>query len=157
MAKKSPLKKKRQAGPYVIAALFCENILLDTDGTVSAIRVYDKAVVHIAEDFKVGKDSAQPPQPIKFFFAVRPGESKGMHRLELFWKQPSGQRSSMLKHDLMLVGGENGSNLRNSLLPLLKSEGLYWVEAEIDGKILSRTPLRVEFAKPASSAKSSDQ
>ena len=63
----------------------------------------------------------------------------------------------MLKHDLMLVGGENGSNLRNSLLPLLKSEGLYWVEAEIDGKILSRTPLRVEFAKPASSAKSSDQ
>jgi hypothetical protein len=130
----------RLSGPYVVAAVFCENPIEDKKGMISIVKLFDRIEGELPAVF--GHDDTAMLRTW-FFVAVKAGNAKGTHRLQLILAAPDGKKEVVSDSEIVLLGDEHGSNLRASLLLAIREEGLYWVDVVIDGKVLTRSPLRV--------------
>jgi hypothetical protein len=141
--------RKSLSGPYVNAAVFCENPLEDTKGMISVIRIFDRTEGELPAEFGEGDSVAINTW---FFVAVKSGDARGKHRLQLFLVAPTGKKELVSEGEIVLLGDENGSNLRANLSLTIQSEGLYWMNVVIDGRTVTRTPLRVVLRKASEPA-----
>lgn len=140
-------------GPHVQAATFCESVLQETSGLMSAVRMLDRVTVQV-----VGLPDGQeiPSARVKstIFVALKAGSALGRHQLAIRQELPSGQTGVEHRFDVYFGGEERGMNL--VLTTELESiEGLHWFDvvlrsgAENDevGQLLTRIPLRIMLVR----------
>lgn len=134
-------------GPYLTAACFCERVLEEKDGVLSAIRIVDRVMIQgLAQP---GAEALpMPPIPISLVALVnlKNGAARGSRRLELNPRSPSGLKLPGVSMPVLLEGEDDrGINLRLQVYLQAQEEGVYWFDVLLDGQQFTRMPLRVVY------------
>jgi hypothetical protein len=137
------------SGPYVNAAVFCDNPLEDKTGIISVIRIFDRLEGELPPEFQPGEAVLLNAW---FFVAVKSGDIKGRHRLQLVLVAPDGSEQTASECEFEFLGEEHGHNLRANLMLQIHGDGLFWMNVLIDGKVFTRAPLRVVLKKPSTAS-----
>jgi hypothetical protein len=141
---KSVLKKPR--GPFLDAALICEDFVQESDHAISPIRLVNRIMFHE----RLPEPGNVIPLPLFLFLSFKAGEIVGERKYTLLILTPSGERREFLKNASlgMLQGGDTGANAIIQIHLPYDGEGTYWIEVTLGGKRYSQVPLTVLF-KPA--------
>ena len=134
-----------QEGPYLIAALLCETVLVEKDNVKSAIRIVDKTTRVIK-----GTDppSTMPATKIRWNLVIKlvKGKAQGKHEVAVKLVTPSGEELSTHTMTIDFEGAENtGIDLLANLDLDLKEEGIYWFEIYYDKWLLTKSPLQTTY------------
>lgn len=132
--------------PWVNVAAFCEKVLIERDGVVSAIRIIDTITV---------LESPPPPAglalPVSAIVVLKSGDVVvGESHVSLVLEEPDGTRKPFPeKFPVIFLGAEQGVNVvANFALPAQKF-GLYWVEIIWNDELLTRIPLKLVQGAPS--------
>lgn len=124
-------------GPFIRAALLCERVLCETDGTLSAIRILHEGVVSVPGN--------ATPSLVLLLMLVRGEVSPGQHRMSLEILDPSGEIMSHKQIVLTLDDGgpEQASSLMLDVSFTPRVPGVYWFRVSWDeegARLLTRVP-----------------
>jgi hypothetical protein len=102
---KMPTAKKRaqkKEGPYLAAALFCENIIEGSDRVISVVRIVDQIVVTLPLNAPADVPSDEKPIPVSVwaYLNFKAGSIRGKHRLRIIMRSPSGEQKYPLDQRL---------------------------------------------------------
>jgi hypothetical protein len=134
-------------GPFLKAALFCENVIEDKQGLLTLIRVIDRVIQQAT-----GPDAPaeMPPiqnYPITAVVMFVSGAARGSHEVQLSLELPNGISRNLGTNTILLEGEDRGANLIARMTLSLDQQGLYWLDVRIDGQRLTRVPLRVVYLR----------
>ncbi len=136
-------------GPYLRAAVLCENVIEDKQGVLSLIRVVDR-FQHLA----VGSDAPaeMPPLPVSVHLVLifASGEAHGRGEIRLAVQKPDGLSQDLSTVPVLWEGEDRGANINLQLNMVLTIEGLYWIEVRLENELLTRVPLRVVYLRMSS-------
>ncbi len=140
--------KKRPNGPYLSAACFCDNIVIDERGAATLVRIIDSVTVSLKpQPDQPIPDNASLPVPITVwaFFAFKKGGSGKKHILKLIMEPPGGEtRRNVLERQLDFRAEEHGgSQLRLQIGLVAQRNGVYWLSVYLDNKFMTSLPLNV--------------
>lgn len=149
---KSGKPGKEKAGPFLLIAVLCENVLTEQDRVLSLIRVVDI----------ISLPSAPPPPPgpglavalpLTMLIMLKPGDFRGQKELRIVQVNPSGVREETGRATFTFTGPDEGGVVsRSQQINLIwDKEGLYWYELVLGGTLLTRIPLRVNIVQPDAS------
>lgn len=131
-------------GPFLQMAVFCERVLQEKDGVLSAIRIVDRFAHAIH-----GAEFPEKMPPIKIdvaiLIALKSGDFKGKQLLKIIPRTPSGQEMPGFSGPILFEGEDRGINVTLRYLFEAPEEGLYWFDVELDGKVLTKMPLRIIY------------
>jgi hypothetical protein len=133
------------SGPYLNAALLCDEVLEEKSGRLSLIRLITEVTVNLAAD--------DPPTempaidiPLTGLLAFNAGEQPGTYAVALVMQDPDGGKrrgpdlALELKHDHhtmnLIVKATLGANV----------PGVYWVLVLLNEREVTRLPLLVRYA-----------
>jgi hypothetical protein len=135
-------------GPLLLAAVCCERVLEDKDGSLSAIRIVDKLTLGFPAELA---DQPLPPHampPIYVLVLVRAGTLRGTHTITLKSKSPSGEVNSFPPATVEFTREDRGINITFTVNLVLRKrvEGLFWLELFLDEtRLLTRIPLTIAY------------
>ena len=132
------------AMPYVGAALLCEKVLQEKDGTLSVVRIADRITYQLSGV----PEGVKPIVQLHGLIVLRSGPAKGNFTLKLFMTPPSGNRHEMYSVPVELRGGDHGFNLVLNISLGINEDGLYWADVMFEGHLLTKIPLMVVQAEP---------
>ncbi len=145
------MSKRKQSkpvlgGPYLAAAFFCENTILDKQEAVSAIRLVDQILITLdpstPPDFP--SETQRIPVHIKGLLSFKTGDSPGVHKVRIDMLSPSGKITTSFERDLPFSPEPHGgSNLQLTNTIFVKAGGLFWFYVFLDGKEVTRMPLKI--------------
>lgn len=141
-------KAKQQTIPYVQVAAFCDRVLEDKDGAVSAIRIVDRFTL-VSVPPKPNENEL-PAIEVTVLVMLKSGDVKGLHPVLLSITTPSGKTGPPLLANAIFEGGEHGVIIKTQMPIPLEGEGLYWGNVQVDNQIIVRMPLKVVFPKTES-------
>lgn len=132
-------------GPYLVAAVLCENVLIEQDGVVSAIRIVDRITVTPG----LGAPESMPPMPIqlKCLIILKAGVAQGSYPVKVTVTGPSGQEAHLATLPVLFEGNDRGVNLNLAMNFVAQQEGLYWFGVFVHEQILTRVPLRILYQR----------
>lgn len=133
-------------GPFIQLAVFCEKVLHEKDGVLSAIRIIDRFIHSTTAE---GAPDLMPPINIGMFILVgfKSGDAKGKWELKVRPIAPSGQELPGFTGPILFEGDERGANVVIQYSLAAKEEGLYWFDVMLNDKLLTRMPLRIIYQK----------
>lgn len=152
-AKKTPSTPRRTksfGGPFLAAAVFCQNILEDSQKNMSVIGITDGFDFKIPPKAPETFPSKENPLviPLSMFLSFKTGNSPGKHTLKLVVEQPNSKRAELLQQEIDLTTEiHGGCNIRTHLDLGLYSGGVFWFDVYLDGKRLTRMPLRISIER----------
>lgn len=155
--KKTPKKTpKKVGGPFLAAAVFCDNVLEEKPadeskgGVVSAIRIFDTITATLPA---VIPEGVTPGFQVKALITFRAGDATGKHRLTIIKNGPDGKQDRHpVEAEIDFKGtGHKGVNVTITLGLPARNPGLYWFDVVLDGKVVTRMPLMLVI-QPASAA-----
>jgi hypothetical protein len=131
------------SGPYVQVAAFCERVLEEKDGVLTAVRIIDR----FTQVRPAPSQSGFIPQPVSAVLLVmlKSGDARGSHELVIEVESPSGIRRPLLSLSVLFEGEDRGVNVIVPLSFHPEEEGLYWFNVQTAYRLLTRMPLRVVF------------
>lgn len=139
------------ARPTLSAALICERILQEHDGTVSVIRIIDSVEMGIAAPPGARLPSPLPPLtiPLAVLVAVKSGGTRGRQSFRVSINGPDG-RSALgpeVGFETTFERDESGHNLILNIGLQVRESGLYWLEIywKDEKTPLGRTPIRIDL------------
>ena len=134
------------SGPYLNAALLCENILQEQDGTLSIIRMIDRITLTAPAS---SSPEALPPLPFScnLLLAFKSGSARGKSTVKLKIETPSGIKLPEQLLPVLFEGDDRGVNLNLALNIVIDQEGVYWFEILLEEEFLTRVPLRVLYQR----------
>jgi hypothetical protein len=147
-------KPTQSAAPYLQAACFCEKVLQEQDGVVSAIRIVDRLVAHVPP----GELEKQPAR-IMLLIALK-GSGLRAGTLTLRGWNPSGTpfKAGEIEMPVQFPTDEAGGATFILNVELAFSEsGTHWFDIEFDGRRLTRMPLTVSVQERSSQTPSSPE
>jgi hypothetical protein len=138
-------------GPYLQAALFCDRVLEERDGALSAIRIIDRQMTQA-----IGADVPTDMPPVllqsTLLVMLKSGDARGRFTVRVRPEAPSGLQMPHMDIPVSFEGdGDRGVNLVVPLQLQLVEEGLYWfdvflVDERGDSQtLLTRAPLRTLY------------
>ena len=135
------------AGPYLLAALLCDRILVEKDGSKSLIRQIDKLT-----QTAMGTDPPEEMEPfthtVSMYVCLRRGDQGGKHQLGVTIVGPSGSRTTILATPIDFEGVPgSGIDLTAELPVRIEKPGAYWFEVALNASIITRVPLRVNYER----------
>ena len=145
-SKKGRTENVFQEGPYVIAALLCETLLVEGNSNVkSAIRIVDRRLTQA-----VGKEIPvqMPAARINWTLLIKivKGKAHGKHELTVRLISPRGKQLFSQDLGVNLEGDENrGVDFVAKLDVSLDEEGIYWVEIYYDGMLMTKSPIQLLY------------
>jgi len=125
--------------PYVTAALVCENVLQEGDGSISAIRIADRVQYRI----KGMPPDAKPMIGLQGLVSIKSGAVTGDHTLRVVSERPNGERKDVHTQPVKLLGKDHGINLILNIGLGVDQDGIYWFDVFFDDDLLSRIPLTI--------------
>lgn len=135
-------------GPFLQMAVFCERVLEEKDGVLSAIRIIDRVTYRAV----VPRPSEEmPPFPLNVvaLISLKGGRALGRHTLTLRATAPYGTAGRQLPDfsvPVLFEGGEDrGVNVILNVAMQVTHEGVYWFDVKLDDALLTRMPLRVVY------------
>lgn len=128
--------------PYIAFASFCERVLQEQDGVLSAIRIVDRLIIQ-APPPEAGDNSPTPVQ-ISMLIGLRSGGYVGSGLLSVRGVLPSGKEFQTKTEAIAeLKGADTGFNvIINAFMPI-KERGIYWFDVVFNNRLLTRIPLSV--------------
>jgi hypothetical protein len=138
--------EKKIGGPFLQAAFFCEKVLQEKDGVVSAIRIIDRMT------FSAPSESApekMPPMNIAIVMLVRfkSGDVSGEHELRIKPTSPSGKELAASTMSFMLGGGELAANIIANYEMKVEESGLYWFDIMLGDKSFTKVSLNIIYER----------
>jgi hypothetical protein len=132
-------------GPWLQAAVFCEKVLNEQDGVLSAIRIVDR--INVAGGH--GAPETMPPVTINLFafLAFKAGSARGSATIRLRQEDPSGLRAPPLLFQALFEGEDRGVNLVFNVNFEVRLEGLHWFDVLVGDVLVTRMPLRVVYQR----------
>ncbi len=143
--------------PFLVAAFFCEKVLLEQDAVTSAIRIIDRVFV---------QEVAQEPRPtqtllsqLTLYVSFRGAGYKGPAKLKIVPSSPSGKAPDItLEQSIDFPEQPNaGVNLVVPMALGFRETGVYWFEIYLNNELVTRTPLDVQLALPVSATQPSEK
>ena len=128
-------------GPYLSSAIFCEKILREADGVLSAIRIFDRWIVR-------GNTKEMPATtiPLALMVVFRAGIMRGKSQIKLSPMSPSGQQLPSIEFPVLFEGDDDrGIGIVATIGFLASEEGLYWFDLLHGEELITRIPLRVLY------------
>jgi len=136
-----------ESGPFVNAAFFCEKVIEDKEGVISAIRIVDRLTNTVVGP---GALPEMPPMLMQLTLVVtlRSGSARGRSEVRITVERPSGFRADLASAlSVFLEGEDRGANLILNLGLTFTEEGLYWFDVYVDEALATRVPLRTIYAR----------
>jgi hypothetical protein len=142
--------------PYVAVAVFCEKVLREVDGVLSAVRIIDRVIV--VRQPVAGKQSEIPTIPMTIFVGLKGGEFTGKGTLRLVASKPSGTQygDAPVETEVEIGNTQGGASVVINANFKFPEVGVYWFNVEFDGRVLSRMPLEVVLADETPESSISD-
>lgn len=136
-------------GPYLKAALLCENVIEDRQGVLSLIRVVDR---FLQTSVGPGAPAEMSPLTVSVHAVLMfvSGDARGSLTIHLALQKPSGLSQPLGTSTLQFEGEDRGINLVAQMQLTLDSQGLYWIEVRLEEELVTRMPLRVVFGRMTS-------
>ena len=134
-------------GPYVTVAAFCDRAITENDGVISLIRVID--VVNLQVQGPVAPDELPPGGILNttFVLMIKAGRALGRQVVQINMEHPDTTVHPGPEQAVNLSGGQGGgANLIMQMQIQLSDTGLYWANVLINSRMMSRTPLQVNYA-----------
>lgn len=129
--------------PYVQAALLCEKILQETNGSLSIIHIADK-LDYRAEGFPPGY---KPAIVLTGLLALKSGPVVGNHAVKVTVENPGGERKEIFSTPFEFLGKDHGQNIILNLTLGIAQDGIYWFDVFFDEYLLTRISLIVAQAQ----------
>lgn len=129
--------------PLLSMAVFCERVLKEADGVLSAIRIIDRITV-------VGATEDMPPTSLRLqlLLGFKSGMMRGPARVRINPAPPSELTMPTIEFPLLFEGDDDrGAVVVADLNFLFRDQGLYWFDVELLGETVTRIPLRVVYQK----------
>jgi hypothetical protein len=175
MSGKPRLPTGPRGGPFLQAALLCEKVLLEPDGTATAVRIIDQVTVqrvaifagqtpHIAAAEAASDDltSAEPSQDdnggsepivlpavlsVSLLVIFKSGDAPGNYVLAVVLRPPDGNERPLPSQEIELSAVPHGGATHVHQLNLgVEQAGNYRFDVSLDGQFVTSIPLRVDFA-----------
>lgn len=125
--------------PFVQAALFCERVLREEDGVLSAIRVVDRFTVRNPPS---DTEEAKAAFETTLLVMLKSGDVTGESEIELLHRTPSGKQQAFGdKYPFVLEGGVHGFNLSARITFVVQDFGLHWFDVIWQDTVLTSVPL----------------
>ncbi len=131
-----------QPGPFLSAAVFCEEAKQDGEGFLSLSRIIDHIVV-------VGADpNVMPPTQIVTTLVVifRSGILHGSSQITVNQISPSGLSIPLFSFPTFFQGEDQGAGVIAKVGFVVSEPGLHWFEVSLGGQPKTRIPLNVSYA-----------
>jgi len=134
--------------PYLIAALFCENVLHEQDGVLTAVRIIDRIFVQrLSAAQKQG--AATDMVAINLFVSFKGGGYSGKGKLKMAPVSPSGKELKTQETEVEFPPQPNaGINLVIRGLIAFREEGVHWFRIYFNEDLVTQTPLDVQLMTP---------
>jgi len=130
--------------PYVTAALLCERVLQEADGTVSIIRIADRLQYRVEGLPMQGlPPDTKPIVNVQGLVSLKSGPIVGDHTIKVAVQRPSGERKYIHSQPVKFLGKDHGANLILTLGLGIEQDGLYWFDVFFDDVLLTQIPLVV--------------
>ncbi|HEV3449237.1 MAG TPA: hypothetical protein VG099_31665 [Gemmataceae bacterium] len=148
MAKKKSAKEKR--GPYLATAVFCDNVLREHDGTISAIRMVDQVRIGIPANAPADVPSKEKRVQVitTGLLCFKTGDYPGSHKIRIVMESPDGKISEQQERMLEFTPHEHGGG--NLIFPtsiMVYRGGLFWFNVYLDDKLMTRMPLAITIER----------
>jgi hypothetical protein len=138
-------------GPFLTAALFCEDLSHDDEGVLTIHRVVESLTFEIPADAPA--DSLSPEIPfthqLGFYLVFKTDRGDGKHHVKLVCEHPDKTESVVFDAPLVAQPMHNGCSLALQLNMEFHRAGIRWYRVELDGKPVTKVPLLVFFERKA--------
>lgn len=128
------------SGPYIQIAAFCETVLTEQNGVHSLIRVVDRITASMG---LLPEGMPPPAHLLTAVISLKSGQARGSHDITLRAEAPSGLKLPDLTVSVLFEGEDRGVTVNVPVAMPTDVEGLYWFDVLVDGRLMSRMPLRV--------------
>ncbi len=125
--------------PYITAALLCERVLQEKDGTLSVIRIADRVEYRL----QGAPEGVKPIIGISGLVCLKSGPVMGDHTVRVVVERPGGDRKEAYSLPVKLLGKDHGQNVSMNIALGIEQEGLHWFDVLFDEDLLTRIPLMV--------------
>ena len=131
--------------PYLATAIFCEKVLHEKDGVLSAIRIVERINVSAG----AGAPDEMPSVPVQLtaLLMFKSGFMRGKGTVTLTPQSPSVKRMPEAKFPALFEGEDRGVNLVVNVGLQAEEEGLYWFDVCFEQELVTRMPLRVLYQR----------
>ena len=132
-------------GPFVNVAAFCERVLNEQDGVLSAIRLINEINVQAQGE---GAPDAMPPVVVTttLLVALKAGKARGSQTVQVIVEQPDGAKRPGPEVAINFGPGEvGGANLIMPMAISVETAGVYWTDILVNKRLVSRVPLQVNY------------
>lgn len=138
--------KDSSGGPFLQAAIFCEKVLQEKDGVLSAIRLVDRFTLSSSAE---GVPDLMPAINIgiSILIAFKSGGAKGKWELKVKPVAPSGQELPGFVGPVLFEGEERGASVVIQYGLAAKEEGIYWFDVILNNELITKMPLRIIYEK----------
>ena len=135
-----------ERGPYLTLATFCEQVLQESSGVLSLIRIVDRMVV-TASGPNAPED--MPPAELTWTLVItmKSGDSRGSHPVKIVPQIPSGETLAPVTLPIHLEGENKGQNLITRMNMQLRMPGIYWFQIFFDDQLVTKVPLEVIYSR----------
>lgn len=134
------------SGPYLVAALLCEKVLQEKDGTISVIRMIDRITLTVST---LGSPETIPSTIINLsaLISLKSGSARGKGIVKLRVETPSGLKLLDQLLPVLFEGDDRGVNLIVAFNMVIDQEGVYWFDVLLEEQLLTRVPLRILYQR----------
>lgn len=133
-------------GPFLQVAAFCEKVLSEQDGVISAIRIVDRMTFTLA-----GKDAPEkmPRMNLAITLLVRfkSGDASGKYELNVKPISPSGKQLPIFTFPFDLGGGELSANMIMGYNVKVEETGIYWFEILLGKQSYTKVSLNLLYER----------
>ena len=134
-----------QEGPYLLAAIICEKVLVEQDGVKSAIRIIDRVTRQA-----IGPNPPQEMEPFDYettlLLKFKSGRARGTYPLEIQLIKPSGESPTPARQTILFEGEEDrGIDIVTNMRIKFTLTGIYWINIILNDVQLTRIPFRVVY------------
>lgn len=134
-----------EGGPYLLAALLCEKVLMEQDGVKSAVRIIDR-VTRTATGHTPPTAMEPFDYEVTLLLKLKSGSARGSYPLRVNLVKPSGESFAPLEQTIYFEGEDDrGIDLIASIRIKLELPGVYWFEVFLGEALLTRIPFRVIY------------
>ncbi len=133
-------------GPYLAAALFCEQVLDEKDNVKSLIRVIDRLMVQAS-----GREvpDAMPPitRDLVAVLIFKSGDARGTVPVTIRLTRPSGitDPDPVWQGTILMEGGIRGSTLVLRTRTAFQEPGPYWYSVYVGDQLSTKMPFEVIY------------
>jgi hypothetical protein len=143
-----PMPTVFEGGPYLNEALLCERLLQEKDGMLTIVRVVDKITVSPPPGPEPAPTQMQPfLASLTLVVGLKAGAARGTYTLTVRPQDPDGADLEGNDISISFSGADDAQGITTIVNMNLgiQHDGLYWFNILLNGELISRVPLRIEY------------